>query len=409
MRRMQIAPWSLLAGVTFFAYASLGLTFEVEVPRQELEGCKRCDMRGVKDCKQHSMEMLEYEAQVLFCSVAARCEDCLGAFLVDCDRCEGGPDSHLIAERQKRAAEFLAKDKMSEYLERPLPWVETEHFHLVVDTGKLPEGKKKRDGHEIMHRVANDVERVAELIHGHYDLKGKERPAVTLAGSEEHEFPHEYRAKMRMWIWGNAEDHSAVMNEFLYSGASGDFKMLGKDPVFSVWTEQQFSTVPAVRTLFAHNASHMLLSNLYKELWVGDLGGGWFDAGAGHWYEYAIFGASIQYCIEEATAEQDYHGGLWRAALKKRFKKEDSYFLPRLLPMNTGAMTLPDQAVCFSFYDWLVAQHPKQLPVILQGLKREEPPRDLLKRVFGKGLFSIEDDWRGWVQDTYPNKEKRRR
>jgi hypothetical protein len=311
----------------------------------------------------------------------------------------------LIEERQKTAQEWLAKDQMSPFLERPLPWVETEHFHLVIDCGDLPEGKKKREEHEIMHRVANDVERVASLIAGHYQLKGKEKAAVTEAGAPA-EFAHEYKSKMRMWIWDNGRDHSAVMDKFLFSSSTGDFKMLGRDPVFSVWTESQFSTVNAVRTLFAHNASHMLLSNLYRELWVGDLGGGWFDAGAGHWYEYEIFGLSIQYCIEEATAEHDYHGGLWRAALKKRFKKEEAYFLPRLLPMNTGAMTLPDQAVCFSFYDWLVNEHPEQLPVILKGLKRQEEPREILRRVFEKGLFSIEDEWRGWVAETYPSKEK---
>ena len=75
----------------------------------------------------------------------------------------------------------------------------------------------------------------------------------------------DYFSKMRMWIWKNPDDHQNVMAKFLGSSSTGDFKMLGKDPVFSVWTEKEFGTVPGVRRLFTHNATHMLLSNLYRD------------------------------------------------------------------------------------------------------------------------------------------------
>ena len=57
------------------------------------EGCKRCDHRGVVACPRHDGEMRAHEAHVLFCSVAAACADCGGALVVDCERCEGGPDN----------------------------------------------------------------------------------------------------------------------------------------------------------------------------------------------------------------------------------------------------------------------------------------------------------------------------
>jgi hypothetical protein len=353
----------------------------------EDDGCRRCNHRGVVACPEHTAEMLEFESHVQFCSLAAGCSVCQGALLVDCERCKGGPDNHLIAERQTAAAAWLEKDRMSAFLGRPVPHVETERFKLVVDTGTLKDGKKKVDAHKIMHLVADDVEAVSALVTEHYEL-----------GDDD------YFSKMRMYVWKTPEDHSAVMKEFLLSTSTGDFKLLGKDPVFSVWTERSFRSVPGVRRLFAHNASHMLLSNLYRMLWTGDTGGGFFDAGAGHWYEYKLFDRSVNYCIEEATVPLDYHGGEWRAPIRKRLAKDEARQLPRLLPMNTGALELPDQALCWSFYDWLVAEHPAALAPIQRALKDKRPGRDVLEEVLGMKVLKIEEAWRAWVAAIYPIK-----
>jgi len=351
------------------------------------DGCRRCDHRGVVACPEHKPEMLEFEAHVQFCSIAAACETCQGALLVDCERCKGGPDNHLIAERQAKVLEWMQKNRMSAFLERPVPHVETERFQLIVDTAALKDGKKKVDAHKIMHLVADDVEAVSALVTTHFGVS-----------------PDDYFNKMRMWIWQSPDDHRAVMKEFLLSTSTGDFKLLGKDPVFSVWTEKSFSTVPGVRRLFTHNAAHMLLSNLYKMLWTGDTGGGFFDAGAGHWYEYKLHERSLNYCIEEATVPLDYNGGEWRAPIRKRLDKDDSRQLPRLLPMNTGAMELPDQALCWSFYDWLVAVHPDKLAPIQRALKDKRPGRDVLEEALDLKVLKIEEAWRAWVSVTYPIK-----
>ena len=209
----------------------------------EDDGCRRCDHRGVEVCGEHDEELLAMEAEVLFCSTIAACEECRGTLLVDCDRCEGGPDSHLIPERRAELEAWLEDDPMSDFLGRHVPHVETTHFELVVDVPVMKDGKKKKNPHLTMHYVARDVERVASLIAEHYDVERDD-----------------YFSVMRMWIWQEPEDHVKVMRKFLLSTSTGDFKLLGKDPVFSVWTESPFDTVPGVRRLFTHNASHMLLS-----------------------------------------------------------------------------------------------------------------------------------------------------
>ncbi|MFT4648830.1 MAG: hypothetical protein ACI9X4_002062 [Glaciecola sp.] len=369
-------------------------------------GCKRCKDLGVLPCGEHNKEILALEQAVQFCSIAATCEPCGGSFQVDCDRCDHGTSSDAVALRRTQVAEWLANEPMRQHLGRPVPHVETKHFLLIVDTGPLKQGKKKIDNHLCLHRVAQDVEQVASLLGQHLELSGKGpvqnlNEGPTLEGT----IPEsEYFSKMRMWIWEDRKDHKGVMREFLRSGGTGDFKMLGRNPVFSVWKEANFSSLPQVRRLFTHNAAHMLISNLFKELWFGDTTGGWYDAGAAHWYEYFIHELTTNYCIEEGTVMRDYHGGKWRTAIRKRLAKEKVPFLPQLITKDTGQMELPEQALCWSFFDWIVANHPKVLKPMLLELKAETPSRKILKDTLGQSLAKTEADWRAWVVATYPMK-----
>ena len=148
---------------------ALALSATLAAPaRADDDGCRRCDKRGVVACPEHDEEMLEFESHVQFCSVVAACPTCVGALLIDCKYCKGGPDSPKIAERQAAVAEWMRYDPMSAFLERPVPHVETKQFQLVVDTGPLKNGKKTFDGHKILLLVADDVEAVNTLVAEHF-------------------------------------------------------------------------------------------------------------------------------------------------------------------------------------------------------------------------------------------------
>ena len=348
------------------------------------DGCRRCDYRGMVRCSAHP----EYEGGVLFCSVATACTACGGSLLVDCPHCEGGPDTAAAAARLDVIAKWAPTGKLDEVLGRTLPRIETERFNLVIETGELKEGKKKVDQHQIAHHVANDVQAVEKLMEPHFQVR---------AG--------DYRSRMRMWIWQNPKDHALAMEKFLGSTATGDFKILGMNPVFSVWIEKpHFDEVPEVRSLFAHNAAHMLLSNLHEPEWVGDIGGGWFDAAVGHWYEYAVFGRTVNYCIEEATLSENYFNGQWRAAIRKRLEMEKEPFLPTLIAKNTGGMRQSEHALCWSFYDFLVANHPAALRPIAEDLKKKRPTREIFHERLGMDVLAAEAAWRAWVPTVYPIK-----
>ncbi len=398
-------PWARPGGWAAFiviAWASVtlsahGATAATELGPAEVvvddNGCKRCDHQGVVPCSKHSKDLLEAEGRVLFCSVIAGCETCGGTLQMDCKHCDGGPGVAAVAARRAEIQAWMAaSNEVEEHFGRPIPRCETPHLHLVMETGaKIKDGRKTVDPHWLMHQVADDCEHVAVAVTEHFKVEG------------DGDLP----AKMRMWFWSKGKDHLSAVQAFMGIAAQGDFKMLGKDPVFSVWQQPGlFTTAPAIRSLFAHNIAHMLLSNLEAERDISILGGGWFDAGLGHWYEYDRFQRSTHYCTEEASAQGQFANGVWKAAMRKLVEgTESSLFVP-VVTLSTTTMTAQQQAICWSFFDWLVANHVASLRPILDGLKVQRETRELFKEHLGMSVLAAEQAWRQWVSETYPKKEK---
>jgi hypothetical protein len=357
------------------------------------ESCPACLHQGVRACKSHAEVPLEDEQPgpgkpLAYCAWAAACADCEGTLWVDCGRCAEGEKTAAVEERRRLVRAWMEPSALERELGRSLGRLETERFALVIDLDVLPDGKKKLTGHQLAHQLARDLEHVAAKVTEHY--------AMT---------PEDYRAKMRMWMFADLATHQQAQAEFLGTITTGDFKMLGRDPVFSVWKEPPlFDTVPKVRSLFVHNAAHMLVSNAFQPNWIGDIGGGWLDAGLGHWYEYELFGRTVNYCLEESTLLENYEGGQWRAAVRRRLQREKDPFLPGLLPERTGAMSAAEHALCWSIYDWLLAEHPGKVRLLVQDLKRKQPAREVIAAHLGMDVFATDAAWRAWVAEAYPTK-----
>jgi len=336
-------------------------------------------------------EVASDDNPIVYCSWAAACEKCQGTLWVDCGRCDRGSLTKEVEEKRRVIANWLENHQLKRAMGRPVGTLETTRFAIAIDVEELSgddRGRKKMSGHALAHQIARDCEHVAALVAQHYQMT-----------------PMDYRAKMRLWLWGTLEDHRTAQEKFLKTRTTGDFKLLGRDPVFSVWTERpHFDTVPKVRALFVHNAAHMLLSNAFQSEWVGDIGGGWLDAGLGHWYEYELFGRTVNYCLEEATLLQNYENGQWRAAVRRRLEREKTPFLPTLIGKRTGAMAADEHALCWSFYDYLLDKHPGAVRELMIDMKKRRPAREALAEHLGMDLFSIEDDWHAWASETYPTK-----
>ncbi len=376
--------------------AVLALLATPAAPFQEPPtGCRRCDHRGVLECTRHPKDLRALEREVRYCSVAATCPDCGGTLLVDCPRCDGGPDSAL---RERRLAEIAAcrdrPDRVEKHLGRSLLRAETANFALIVDVPAIRVQRRKMDGHRYLHLLLHDLEHVATLLHGHFQ-----------AG------PGDHRTRQRMWFWAREADHRSVMLKFLFNASSGDFKFLGRDPIFSVWTGDGVfaNDGDKLHALAVHNGAHMLLSNLFRELWIGDLKGGWFDAGVAHWYEEEVFGRSVNYCIDESSVPPDYHGGVWRPVLYKRLRREKQALLPVLLNQLTGTLTPEQHALAWSLYDWLVHEHAETLRAFLQGFQQKRHSRELFRDLLDMDVRQVEEAWRAWVDEAYRPRSGRRR
>jgi len=358
------------------------------------ESCPNCLHRGVLPCKEHVDVPREEEEPsdgnpIVYCSWAAACAACGGTTWIDCPRCPRGERSAEVEERRGAIQAWLESGQLERKLDRAVPRLETRRFALVVEVDELPndeKGRKKLSGHALAHQLARDEEHVAARVAEHFAMTEMD-----------------YRAKMRMWLWGSLRTHQEAQQHFQRTITTGDFKLLGRDPVFSVWTEPpHFDTVPKVRALFAHNAAHMLLSNAFQPHWVGDIGGGWLDVGLGAWYEYELFGRVRNYCLEEATALVDYEAGQWRAAVRRRLEREKERFLPALVQKRTGELSTAENALCWSFYDYLLTAHPGAVRGLMQDLKQKKPAREAIPRHLGLDLFAAEDAWRAWASEAYP-------
>jgi len=358
----------------------------------DLDGCRRCDFRGVTDCPQHDDELRELERTV-YCSVAAACADCGGSLALDCEHCGGGPENApMEARRAELAAWASVKHPLEVELDFDLIRVEDDRFELVGSIRKLKRGKQTVDGHTYFHHLARDCARTAALIAEHYQVKAAE----------------DYFGRMRLWVWQSREDHERVMAEHLHSGSTGDYKLLGKDPIFSACSSDPIfgNDYDAMLSLGVHNAAHMLTSNLFEEVWIGLDGAGWFDVGLAHWYEEQVIGRQRNYCVDEAHGRWKWGDPLWRAKTRKYLGKEKDRQITQLVGMQTGEVPDWGHAMSWSFYDWMVATKPEALRPILIGLKQRTPARELIRDHLGMDMFRAEDAWRTWVIDTYPRKEK---
>ena len=135
---------------------------------------------------------------------------------------------------------------------------------------------------------------------------------------------------------------------------------------------------------------------------MGNVRGGWADAGLAHWFEDRYFEVCDNYCYQESDTAGGVKGGNWKPAVHKLVLKEKAPSLSGLFQENTETLTPDQHMVAFSLMDYLIAQDAKQVNKLLTRLRNKVTTRDALDEVYGTNALRLEQAWQDWVRETYP-------
>ena len=358
-------------------------------PAAQGPNCRKCKGTGTLDCKEHPRASRGLEGNAIYCSYMDGCEVCGGTGLVSCPKCEREDVDAELARR--RTAFDLARGGLAvldEEMGRPLPKAESEHFILVWDIESMKVGKKRLDGHQLLHLY---VDRLEELFVQYCEVLGAS--------------PEEFERKSRVFVWALEGDQLRGSLRFCTMGQAGPVKLMGNYPTYSVCGSKGFfDTEEQLHRHVIHSVTHLLLSHQEPQEWIGNLKGGWADAGLAHWMEYERWGLCDVYCYQEQDVPGDFRGGRWKPQVRKLVARDSAPSAAGVFVQNVDTLSGLQHAAAFSFVDYLIQLDGERLNELFKQLKAKVPTRDALKAVFGLSVLEFERDWKAWVLETYPTK-----
>ncbi len=363
------------------------LLFAPTSAAQEGPRCLKCKQVGLVPCVEHKKKDCELEGNALYCSFMADCAVCGGTGWLDCERCEYPDAERRNAEKRLKVKELEPElKKLDEEMGRTLRKAESEHFVLIWEIDELKVDKRRLKDHELLHLY---VDRLEEL----YDAY------VNTFGVDDRDF----KEKPRVFAWSFMPDHYRAGKRFCGGEGERGIKRLGSTPSFSFPVlKKYFKDDEVLHRHLLHNVAHLLLSHQNPPQWIGQMKGGWADAGVAHWFEDHFFEICDNYCYQEVDTSQGFKGGKWRPRVRKLVAMGKAAPAAEVMQKNTTILTQDDHALSFSYVDFLIQKDAQKTNRLLMRLRSKVPLRDSMKEVFGMNLIQFEKEWRDWVMATYP-------
>jgi hypothetical protein len=180
---------------------------------------------------------------------------------------------------------------------------------------------------------------------------------------------------------------------------------MGNRPSYSICgNKQNFQDDEKLHRNIVHCVAHLLLSAQQSPQWIGNIKGGWADEGLAHWFEDRYWDICDTYCYQEANTNVDFKSGRWKLAVRKLVDMDKAPPAALVFDRNIDTLTLAENAVAFSYVDYLLNQDGAKFSKLVAELKKKVPTRDALKQIYGYGPIEFENLWKAWVKATYPNK-----
>ena len=360
--------------------------------------CRDCQNRGCLDCKSHGKDGLALEREVLYCSVATDCKVCAGALATDCKICKNPGVEKDLEERKAMAKKWLdeRRAKVDAVCKNPeILYLKTAHCDLTFSIPPLTVGRDKVDTHRLMHLYGKRIE---ELRSRYCDLFG-------VADKD-------FSARLDIYLFKDPRDHRTMAPRVTGAGGgtSASQKLMGASAALSMWHDQR--GMPGDEGLWrsvVHNTTHLILSNMKPEQWLGNRKYGWVDEGVAHWFEDLMTQKCTNFCYEEVALQSgaSFKGGRWRVPVRKIIESGRTHTFAELSQKNTDQLVFEEHAFVFAWIDFLMAKFGgnklKELAVLA---KKDSSARDALQQVYGMNPFAFDEQFTAWVKATYPLEEK---
>ncbi|MEM7206018.1 MAG: hypothetical protein AAF628_37530 [Planctomycetota bacterium] len=365
------------------------LFLAVGTPAQD---CRSCSDQGLRECKKHR-GLLAQEREVEFCSVAAACRTCAGALAADCKRCDDPATQGELESRQALVAAWVAarRARIDEHATRgEILHARTAHVDLAFSIRPLMVGKKKLDSHRLMHLY---LERI-EALHARF---------CQVFGIEDSVFS----TRLQLFVFHDRDDHRVIApREAGGGGEALGMKLMGNSAVYSMWHDRRLmrSDEELFRNL-VHNVTHLLVSNMPPQAWLGNRGSGWLDEGISHWFEDALTGKCTTFCYEEVGQglQHSFGAGEWRVPLRKLLEAGKLEPFAAVSLLNTDQMNGRQRMQSFAYVDFLLQEHGGEaLRRLVEQRKADLPLRNALRDATGLTVLNVDPKLADWMRAHYP-------
>ncbi len=369
--------------------------------------CTTCNHTGARECTACKSRKETFEASgAKFDSELPKCKSCSGSFQKDCSKCENpaseGPQKARIEaldawlkKQQARVDELVAHECMH---------AESRWFFITFDLKPMMVDKKRLGSYELMHLYIKRMEDFRKLYQQTMEISDADVPD-----------------RCELYMWRDGRDQAIAAPKFTGMGSSGSgIKLMGASSVYSFLLDKRYVKDDEVlHRHMVHNVTHLLSAQLTPAQWIGQLGGGWLDAGLAHYFEFKLDEKCTTYCYQEVATQMDFKGGKWLVPIRKMVASDRKLTsFPTLCTKNTDGLDPREHALAFSYVhyllegDWESSKakvedgkgRGKALTRVLRILKQKKEAREALRDVYGWTGNSLEEKWKEWVLRTYPTR-----